>query len=308
MDDSVSIQIDPHSVPAVPPWFGEVVVMAQVLRQRGFFIAIQERVHFARARAGTYELIDFLVVLLGYAISGEPTLRAFYDRITPFAGPFMALFDRSRLPTAATLSRFLAVLDQAAVESIRLLAQENLLGRSGALHQTGGLLDREGKHWIVVDIDGTRQAARQRSLLQGIDYPAPHRRFLEVCAPLYLGRVRGEVGRTRTTMLQIHTHQWLETFGGAGNGDHQKELSRALDALEWYAKEFSIPKAHILVRLDGHDAHRSSHGRGLETWVQHSGSRKTVWITQSSRHPGSPQGTSRPAREPSRNGNQPSTL
>ena len=70
MDDS--IQIDPHSVPAVPSWFGEVVVIAHVLRQKGFLLALQERVHFARARMGTYEVTDFLVVLLGYAISGEP--------------------------------------------------------------------------------------------------------------------------------------------------------------------------------------------------------------------------------------------
>lgn len=51
--------------------------------------------------------------------------------------------------------------------------------------------------------------------------------------------------------LAIHTHQWLGTFGGAGNGDHREELNRALDVLEWYAKEHSIPKAQIVVRLDG---------------------------------------------------------
>ena len=36
------------------------------------------------------QLIDFLAVLLGYAISGERTLEAFYERLLHFAVPFMA--------------------------------------------------------------------------------------------------------------------------------------------------------------------------------------------------------------------------
>lgn len=183
MDDS--IQIDPHSVPAVPSWFGEVIVIAHVLRHKGFLVALQERVHFARARMGSYELTDFLVVLLGYAISGEPTLKAFYARIAPFADAFMALFDRYKMPSAGALSNYLAVFDAPAVEALRQLFQEQLLQPSGTPQKTGGLFDREGTQGIVVDIDGTRKAVRQRSLLQGIDYPAPHRRFLEVAAPLY---------------------------------------------------------------------------------------------------------------------------
>jgi hypothetical protein len=40
---------------------------------------------------GSHELIDFAVVLIGYALSGEATLKAFYERLAPFAEPFMAL-------------------------------------------------------------------------------------------------------------------------------------------------------------------------------------------------------------------------
>ena len=56
-------------------------------------------------------MIDFLVVLFGYAISGERTLEAFYQRLPPFAPAFMALFGRDRLPARSTLSRFLAALN-----------------------------------------------------------------------------------------------------------------------------------------------------------------------------------------------------
>jgi hypothetical protein len=60
-----------------------------------------------------------LVVLIGYALSGERTLKVFYERLSPFADPFMALFGRKALPDRSTPSRFLAALDQASVEALR---------------------------------------------------------------------------------------------------------------------------------------------------------------------------------------------
>jgi hypothetical protein len=105
---SASIQTFPEPVPAVPAWFGEVTVIAQYLRHLGVRAAISERVRFARRRFGHYDVIDFVVVLLGYAISGERTLETFYECLHPFAAPFMVLFGRERLPHRSTLSRFLA--------------------------------------------------------------------------------------------------------------------------------------------------------------------------------------------------------
>jgi hypothetical protein len=67
----------------------------------------------------------------------------------------------------------------------------------------------------------------------GLNLPAPHRRLNQVCAPGYTGRKRGEVVRTRTTVLQPFTHQWIGTYGGAGNGKYRSELKRALGAITW---------------------------------------------------------------------------
>ena len=78
---------------------------------------------------GSHALIDFVAVLIGYVLSGEPTLLAFYERLAPFTEPFMALFGRNRLPHRSTLSRFLAALDQAPVEALRTRFQEDLLTR-----------------------------------------------------------------------------------------------------------------------------------------------------------------------------------
>ncbi len=57
---------------------GEVAAFAQFLTHEGILTAIAEQVCFARARFGRYDLIDFVAVLIGYAVSGEPTLLAFY--------------------------------------------------------------------------------------------------------------------------------------------------------------------------------------------------------------------------------------
>ena len=158
---SVHVQIAPTSVPSTPSWLGEVAVLAHVFSQLGLQKAIEERVRFARARMGDYEVIDFVVMLLGYAVSGEQSLKAFYHRLLPFAEPFMALFGRANLPHPATLSRYLSALDQAPVEALRSLFQDDLVARSvfAPSSSPGGVWDRQGQHWTVVDVDGTKQAA-----------------------------------------------------------------------------------------------------------------------------------------------------
>src|SRR6266702_3984049 len=125
-DGTVQIQTSPESVASTPSWFGEVALMAAHLRKQGVLSKISERVRFARRRFGHYEVIDFLAVLFGYAMSGERTLEAFYQRLQPFAGPFMALFERDQLPARSTLSRFLAALTPEPVEALRTLFLDDL--------------------------------------------------------------------------------------------------------------------------------------------------------------------------------------
>jgi hypothetical protein len=163
----------------------------------------------------------------------------------------MALFERQALPHRSTLSRFLAALDQSSLEALRELFLEDLVTRTAQSFPPGGLWDRQGHHWLIIDVDGTKQAVRQRALPQTDELPAPQRRFEQACAPAYLGRKRGEGARTRTTVLQAHSHQWLGTFGGPGNGDYRGELTRASEAIISYASWLCMPLAHILIRLDG---------------------------------------------------------
>jgi hypothetical protein len=252
VDGSVHIQTFAESVPSTPSWFGEVVLIVQHLRKQGILSKISERVRFARRRFGHYEVIDFLAVLFGYALSGERTLEAFYERLQPFAAPFMALFDRDQLPARSTLSRFLAALPMESVEALRSLFLDDLLARPLTREQQRGeLLDRAGEQWEVFDIDGTREAARQRALPKKEDLPPPQRRLDEICAAGYTGRKRGEVVRTRTVVSQAHSYQWLGSFGNKGNGEYRKELASALGVIRRYLAAHGLPQVCALLRLDG---------------------------------------------------------
>ncbi len=90
-DGSVRIQTSAESQPATPSWLGEVVLVASHLQKQGILNKICERVRFARRRFGRYDVLDFLAVLFGYAISGERTLEAFYKAVHPFAVPNVRL-------------------------------------------------------------------------------------------------------------------------------------------------------------------------------------------------------------------------
>src|SRR5204862_1233118 len=134
----------------------------------------------------------------------------------------------------STLSRFLAALTPEPVEALRTLFLDDLESRPLATDsnekQTGGLADRAGNGWVVFDIDGTREAARQRALPQTDDLPPAFRRLDDVCAPGYTGRKRGQVVRTRTVISQAHSFQWLGSFGNRGNGQYRVELRQGLAA------------------------------------------------------------------------------
>src|SRR5437016_11501668 len=145
-DVSVCIQTSSESVPSTPSWFGEVALLIPYLRKQGVLIKINSQVRLARRRFGHYEVIDFLAVLFGYAISGERTLEEFYERLLPLEQSFMALFDRERLPSRSALSRFLASLTPAATEALRTLFLADLLARPSshrATHRPAGRSRRQ---------------------------------------------------------------------------------------------------------------------------------------------------------------------
>ena len=228
-----------------------MVILSQHLATKGLLETFAHQVRLVRGRFGSYEPLDFLALLIGYAMSGERTLADFFHHLAPFGAAFMALFGRARLPHHSSLSRFLASGDHSCLEAFRTLFEQNSFAEGWTTETIGGIWDRQGRRFIVFDVDATRQAARQRALPCDPTLPPPRRRLDAVCAPGYTGRKRGEVVRTRTVILQMHTRQWVGTYAGRGNGDYQGELTSALRAITTYLKLFTLTPEVALVRLDG---------------------------------------------------------
>jgi hypothetical protein len=247
----IEVQTSPVDRFSVPAWFAEVVILTQHLATKKLLEAFAHSVRLVRGRFGSYESIDFLALLLGYAISGERTLADFFERLAPFGTAFMALFGRQGLPHRSSLSRFLADVDRPCVEAFRALFEQQSFAQGWTSETLGGIFDRQGRRSIVFAVDATRKAARQRALPCDPALPAAKRRLDAVCAPGYTGRKRGEVVRTRTTALQMHTRQWVGTYAGRGNGDYRGELASALWAISTYLKHFALTPEVALVRLDG---------------------------------------------------------
>jgi len=243
----IEVQTTSENRFSVPAWFAEVVIIAGYLEKHGLLEAFAHQVRLVRGRFGTYEPIDFLALLIGYAISGERTLADFFERLEPFESAFMALFGRRCLPHRSSLSRFLAAVDRPCLEAFRALFEQQSEASGWSTETLGGIFDRQERRFIVFDIDATRQAARQRALPTAPELPPPRRRLDAVCASGYTGRKRGELVRTRTTVLQMHTHQWI----GKGNGDYRGELASALQAITTYLKQFAFSSEIALARLDG---------------------------------------------------------
>ena len=159
-DSCIEVHTTPLDCPSVPVWFAEVVILARHLATTGLLEAFADEVHLRRGRFGTYEAIDFLALLVGYAISGERTLADFFACVAPFETAFMALFGRSSLPHRSSLSRFLADVDRPCLEAFRTLFEQRF-AQGWTKASIGGIFDRQGRRYIVFDVDATRQAARQ---------------------------------------------------------------------------------------------------------------------------------------------------
>ena len=64
----IEVQTSPQDRPSVPAWFAEVVIIARYLEMKGLLDAFAHQVRLLGGRFGNYEPIDFLAILIGYAI------------------------------------------------------------------------------------------------------------------------------------------------------------------------------------------------------------------------------------------------
>jgi len=74
---SLAVEAGTESCQRIPTWFGEAVLFGKYWLDSGLVGYLEEEVRVVRGRMGQYEVMDFVLLLLSYAISGERTLAAF---------------------------------------------------------------------------------------------------------------------------------------------------------------------------------------------------------------------------------------
>ena len=247
----VELQANEQDNLAAPSWLTEALLVGQYWQSSGLLSDLVTQVQVSRGRMGQYEVCDFVLLMLAYAVSGLPSLAEFYRALIPVKSLLMAVWGRQRCPVASTLSRFLADIDAGAVALLRTLFETDLHRPVSPLLQQLGLRDRTGARWMVFDVDGTVKSVRHRVLQSQSTHPVLKRRSRRACAPGYRGRKRGQAVRTRTTIAQAHTREWLGNFAVAGNGDAKGELNRACGVIERYCAGIELPLQQAILRLDG---------------------------------------------------------
>jgi hypothetical protein len=83
-----------------PQWCGERVVIVETVRRRGALSALEEEVTLVRGRMGPFETLDGLAVGIGDAVRGMPTVKRFFERMTPFEDVFLGLCGGDTLPSS----------------------------------------------------------------------------------------------------------------------------------------------------------------------------------------------------------------
>jgi hypothetical protein len=246
------IETTPEAAPTAPPWLAEALAVLRALRVSGLWSSLPDRLRVERGRAGIYVAADFLLVLLTFAVSDAPHLKAFFQQLPPVALALGALWDRALLPSSAALSRFLAAVQPHHVTRFAAMLLDDLIDHGIPTERAGGLLDREGQRTLVFDDDGTYHGMRQRELADDASRPPPRRRARDLCARGYYGGSgRGDVTRTRTTLQQAHTQEWLGCWSAPGNGHPFAQLEDACAAIVRYLTARGLTRSQGLLRLDG---------------------------------------------------------
>ena len=71
----IELTTNEQANPVTPRWLGEVLLIGEYWRVTGLLDRLKTQVRVNRARMGQYEVCDFVLLLLRYAVSGLDTLE-----------------------------------------------------------------------------------------------------------------------------------------------------------------------------------------------------------------------------------------
>lgn len=237
----------------VPPEYVEYALAVQKLVPAEFLLWCRTVV--LSRRAGSYEFVDVVLLLLAFFTSSMPEvpLATFVDESAPYGPELAGAGGRERWMSQASASRALsAVSPEAAEVAARMLLElTSTLFRDAPLATTAGYRDGRGDTWTVLHWDTTVTALRQRALPEGDDLPEAVRLTSDFAAPGYPGRKRGQVQISRSVLQDATTAGWVHVGLQPGNGHLEEQLGAAAVAASRYLRGDPARIARAVVIADG---------------------------------------------------------
>ena len=90
----IDLTSSPNENRALPSWLGEVLLLGEYWRTTGLLERLQQQVKVSRGRMGQYEVCDFVLLLLAYAVSGVATLKEFFIQLSNVESVVLSVWQR----------------------------------------------------------------------------------------------------------------------------------------------------------------------------------------------------------------------
>jgi hypothetical protein len=88
----VAVEVGTENVQRIPAWFGEAVLLGKYWLESGLVGYLEAEVRVVRGRMGRYEVMDFVLLLISDAISGERTIADFNRSLAPVKEVLMSYY------------------------------------------------------------------------------------------------------------------------------------------------------------------------------------------------------------------------
>ena len=191
-----------------------------------------EELHWVRA-SKRFEVMDLILVLLLFVISGHRSVRAFFKDLRTHREDFPALaaiWDRQQLPTRSGFMSMLRAVIPDLVAQVVPLFLSDLTARQPPVGLEG-LIDHAGRSWLFFDFDPTHMVTLDHPDSADPARPAVLHRGAESAAPGYPGRKRADAICSRMTVLLSHAQMWALTFAQPGNGQRSPAVEMACQTI-----------------------------------------------------------------------------
>ncbi len=235
----------------LPDWLNEGASMLTWLSAHDRLKSIEPSVRIHR-QGGYCGLDVFIVLVLYYSLAKRSALRGFCERIRPYRKQLAALVGRETLPSSASVSRALKSAEASLSRASALpLLMNGVEAKRFLEWPECQLRDTHGVGYHVFDFDHICEGVYRRALPIGEDLPQGKRRSDGYAAPGYLGRKRGDVKRTRSSLQHAGSSLWLGGHVSEGNGTVRADFEAAVETIAQWCEAHPWPRSRVILRGDG---------------------------------------------------------